>query len=375
MASVLIIGGGFAGIVAAERLAKALDRSHQITLVAPNQIFTFYPGLVELAFGKCEAADITFDMGQKLRGLGVRFIRAELIRLNREHQRATVAGDDLNGEIAYDHLVIAMGRRLATEKVAGFFEYAHHILGANAALRFGRAVEEFNEGTIVLGLCPSARLPVPVCEVAFALARRFEAKVSDGSVKIKVLFPGSLSAAFGGANLHTELEAAFARHKIAVHYDIPVVEIAAKELVSANGHRINFDLLMLVPPFRGQAILNDLRITDEDDFVVVDERMKVDGLANAYAAGDIVAFPGPKFAHMAVRQAEVAAANIASEINGQAPDQAYYHEIATVIDAGGSDSIYLHYGIWDGHLHRLKKGAFWAWAKEIHDAVWRARHR
>ncbi len=375
MANILILGGGFAGLIAAERLAASLGKSHQITLVAPNKRFTFYPGLVELAFGECETTDITFDLAQKLRGLGVRFINAELIRLAPENRRATVAGDDLNGEIAYDQLVIAMGRRLATEKVAGFFEYSHHILGVNAAVKFGQAVKQFSEGTIVLGLCPSARLPVPVCEVAFALARRFAAKVNDGSVKIKVLFPGSLSSAFGGANLHQELEASFARHKIAVLYDIPVAEITANEVTSAARHRINFDLLMLVPPFRGQAILNDLAITDEDDFVKVDDRMKVEGLEHTYAAGDIVAFPGPKFAHMAVRQAEVAAANVAAEVMGQTPDQVYYHEIVTVIDAGGSDSIYLHYGIWDDHLHRLKKGAFWAWAKETHDAVWRARHR
>jgi NADH dehydrogenase FAD-containing subunit len=91
--------------------------------------------------------------------------------------------------------------------------------------------------------------------------------------------------------------------------------------------------------------------------------------------GDIVAFSGPKIAHMAVRQAEVAAANILSELNGKAPEQEYYHEIAAVIDAGGPDSIYLHYGIWDESLYRLKKGRFWGWAKDAHDAIWRTKHR
>lgn len=53
MANILISGGGFGGLVAAEKLVASLDSAHQITLVAPNRKFTFYPALVHLAFGEC----------------------------------------------------------------------------------------------------------------------------------------------------------------------------------------------------------------------------------------------------------------------------------------------------------------------------------
>ena len=44
MANILILGGGFGGLVTAERLAAGIDRSkHQITVVAPNKNFIFYP--------------------------------------------------------------------------------------------------------------------------------------------------------------------------------------------------------------------------------------------------------------------------------------------------------------------------------------------
>lgn len=374
MANILILGGGFGGLVVAERLSALLDRSHQITLVAPNQRFTFYPALVHLGFGDCEPADITFDLRAKLEDLGVRFVHGELIRIYPERRMAEIAGDDFNGEIAYDYVVFAMGRRLATEKVPGFFEHADHLLGIGAAKRFGDKVRDFREGTIVVGSCPDGRLPVPVCETAFALARKFEADVADGRVRIKVVFPESLEAAFGGATLHKELETAFERHHITVHYDIPITEVSEDEVISSSGHKIKYDLLMLIPPFRGHAILRGLGITDEHDFVRVDGQMRVHDLANAYAVGDVVAFSGPKLAHMAVRQADVAAENIAATIKGLEPVTEYYHEIAAVIDAGGADSIFLHYGIWDDALYRLKKGHFWGWAKEIHDKLWRARH-
>ncbi len=375
MAKILIIGGGFAGLIAAERLAESLDRSHQITLLSHSGRFTFYPALVELAFGDLRADEITIDLASKLSDIGVRFVQGELIRLDKHRKKAEVAGTDIDGGIAYDYVVFALGRRLATEKVRGFFEHSHHLLGTTAAMKFSAAANEFREGDIVLGLCPGGRLPVPVCETAFALARKFEPQVKDGSVRIKVVFPGSLTEAFGGADLHKELEAAFARHHINVLYDIQIVEITEDHVISSEKHEIKHDLLMLIPPFKGQAILNDLGITDKDDFIKVDGLMKVHGMESAYAAGDIVAFSGPKLAHMAVRQGQVAAENLISQLSGKEPETNYYHEIASIIDAGGSDSIYLHYGIWDDSLYRLKQGSFWAVAKGLHDAVWRAKHR
>jgi len=375
MANILIVGGGFGGLVAAERLAEGLGLDHEITLVSPRDKFTFYPGLVQLAFGEVHESDITFDLREKLKELGVRFVKGELTFLSPDRKRAEIAGPDISGEMAYDYLVLAPGRRLATEKIPGFFEHAHHLLGAGAAVKFAAAVRDFREGTIVLGLCPGALLPVPVCETAFALARRFEEGITEGRVHIKVVFPGSLQDAFGGADLHKELESAFARHRISVLYDIPIREVTGDEVLSTDKHRIKHDLLMLVPPFRGQAILNDLGALDDEDFIKVDGFMRVHGQTNTYAAGDVVAFSGPKFAHMAVRQGNVAAESIISELKGREPETEYYHEIATVIDAGGPDSIYLHYGIWDDALHSVRKGRFWSVAKNAHDAFWRSRHR
>lgn len=374
MANILILGGGFGGLVTAERLAAALDPSHQITLVSPKRRFTFYPALVNLAFGECEVDDITFDLLAKLGEVRVRYVQGEMIRIHAHRRRVEITGDDFNGELAYDYLIIAPGRRLATEKTPGFFEYSHHLLGTGAALKFGDAVRDFTGGQIVVGMCPDASLPVPVCETAFALARRFETEMREGLTRISVVFPESLESAFGGAQLHKELETAFKRHRINVLYDVPVSEITSEEVLSSKKHRIKYDLLMLIPPFRGNATLRPLGITNEFDFVKVDGYMRVHDMENTYAVGDIAAFSGPKLAHMAVRQAEAAAENVAAEVDGREPEKEYYHEIATIIDAGGPESIYLHYGIWDDEQYRLKKGRFWSWAKHVHDGMWRARH-
>ena len=170
MKNVVILGGGFAGLVAAEQLCDSLGSEYQITLVSPRREFTFYPGLVRFAFGHIGEKEITFDLSKKLQKMNVRFVEGELLHFNPELHRVKIAGKEFNGSLSYDFLIIAIGRRLATEKIPGFYEHAHHLLGLRAATKFGKAVEEMTHGDVVVGLAPEARLPVPVCETAFAIA-------------------------------------------------------------------------------------------------------------------------------------------------------------------------------------------------------------
>ena len=92
-----------------------------------------------------------------------------------------------------------------------------------------------------------------------------------------------------------------------------------------------------------------------------------------YAAGDCVNLPGPKMGHMAVGQAEVAAANLASEIEAREPSAVYEHEIRMVIDEGGHDSIYFRKGPGD-HDASVRRGRFWGWAKWAHEKYWEGLH-
>ncbi len=371
MANILIIGGGFGGLTTANSLAKSLGggSKHRITLVAPRDEFTFYPAFVRLAFGDCETDDITFDLTEKLDGSGVRFVQGEAVKLNTNLKRARVAGADFDGDISYDYLVIAAGRRLATEKVPGFFEHSHHLLGTKAALRFGEAVKNFERGHIVCGLAPEAFLPVPVCETAFSLARRFADEIAEKKISVSVVFPETIKQAFGGADLHRKLEEAFAARSINVVTDFPVREITEKSIL-AGKRKIDYDLLMLVPPFRGRALLGNDGFTDENHFVETDNFLRVKNLEKTYAVGDITAFPGPKLAFMAIRQAQVAAENIRFELRGDVARKIYNHDLAVVIDEAGESALFLDYGIWNGTLRNLKEGKMWSRMKKTHGYLW-----
>src|SRR5215471_13950237 len=117
MAKVLIVGGGFAGVVAAEALARQLGDEHQITLVSRTSRFVFYPALVRLAFGRCKPDEVAFDLRKSMLGRRIKFIEGEVARIDPDERRVIVAHGEIEGGIPYDYLIFALGRRLATERV------------------------------------------------------------------------------------------------------------------------------------------------------------------------------------------------------------------------------------------------------------------
>lgn len=375
MAHVVILGGGFGGVVAAERLAKTLGAEHQITLVSRSVRFVFYPALVRLAFGKCEPDDISYDLRETMLDRRIRFIQGDVARVDPDARKVVIAHGEVTGEVSYDYLIFALGRRLATENVAGFFEHAHHLLSIEAALKFGEAVRGFHQGRALIGYCPESRLDVPVYETAFALSRLLKERGERDAARITVVSPQSANERLGGAvetagALRTALDA----HHIEFLPNFPIAKITRGHVQAVDGARLDYDLLMLVPPFRGAPAVLGAGITDELGYVRVDRLMRVHGTERMYAAGDCVNFAGPKMGHMAVREAEVAAANVAAEIVGSEPSALYEHEMMLVIDEGGSDSIYLHKKLWDDGEGSVRQGRFWGWAKRMQERYWEYQH-
>jgi hypothetical protein len=78
--------------------------------------------------------------------------------------------------------------------------------------------------------------------------------------------------------------------------------------------------------------------------------------------------------HMAVRQAEVASANLAAEIEGREPVSHYQHEMKFVIEGVGSDSLYLHKDLGTDEPATVRQGRFWSWAKRVQKRYWEVSH-
>ena len=368
MAKIVILGGGFAAISAAEPIANAVGRDHDVTLVSNNRDFTFYPAIVPMVFGDFRPEEIHFDLRPKLAEHGINFIHGEVTAINIGRRTVDVIGDRILSTLDFDYLIIAVGRRLMTGIVPGLADYSQNLLSVEGALKFKEAIAAFESGSIVVGLCPEASLPVPVCESALALAKRFRQCIEDAKVTVTAVVPTTLERAFEGAALFRDIEQEFDRAGVRLVSEFAVGEVGSTRLISAFGASLHYDLLMLIPPFGRQLSIRSLgNAVNFSGFSNVNSKMQVAGLEGVYATGDIVSVPGPKFGYMAMRQGRVAAANIMSELRGEIPVAEYSHEIEWVIGEKYTDPIFFHYGFWDETLSDFDDGALLGMARKIRD--------
>jgi NADH dehydrogenase len=108
---VVILGGGFAGMTTAENLEREFgaDRSVSFTLISEANALLFTPMLAEVAGSSLEPSHISTPLRTSLHRTDV--IRGRVTKVDTERKIVRVAsphgGDDR--EIAYDHLVFALG--------------------------------------------------------------------------------------------------------------------------------------------------------------------------------------------------------------------------------------------------------------------------
>ncbi|MFN0123745.1 MAG: NAD(P)/FAD-dependent oxidoreductase [Blastocatellia bacterium] len=374
MKRILIAGGGFGGVTVAEALAKRLEGKHQITLLSRDRHFVFYPALVRLAFGGCELGEVSFDLEQAMRERGVAFVQAEIAHPDPGRRALVIRRDGPEEALPYDYCVLAPGRRLVMDHVPGFAECAHHLLTVEAALKFRKAVRNFQRGEIVLGWCRDARLAVPVFETAFALDRLLTERGDREHTQITVVCPENIGELLGGPDVIPKLQETLDNHGIRIVPFFPVERITKARVIASDGEEMRYDLLMLIPPFRGPDPAMYTGLADPGGYIRVNKLMQATGADRVYAVGDCVNLPGPKSGHMAVLQAEVAAANLAAEIHGHAPVMRYEHEMMLVIDEGGKDSLFLQRDLWTRERAHVSQNQFWGFAKEVNRKHWQRLH-
>jgi NADH:ubiquinone reductase (H+-translocating) len=108
---VLILGGGFGGIYAAIELERALGGRHDvsITVVTRDNYFLFTPMLHEVAASDLEMNTIVNPLRKLLRQVKTFTGNIETINLERRCVAVTHGFDRHVHELAYDHLIIALG--------------------------------------------------------------------------------------------------------------------------------------------------------------------------------------------------------------------------------------------------------------------------
>lgn len=104
---IVILGGGFGGMKAAECLEQELAGSVSISLVSDTNALLFTPMLAEVAGSSLEPSHISVPLRSSLRL--THFVRGRVTGVDLEKREIVLDGDGARRELHYDHVIFALG--------------------------------------------------------------------------------------------------------------------------------------------------------------------------------------------------------------------------------------------------------------------------
>ncbi len=321
MKRILILGGGTAGTIMANKLRKSLDIAEwKITVLDREKTHYYQPGFLFIPFGIYKPEDV---VKPKLAFIpaGVEFLFEDAAKINAEENFVLLQ----NGQIIkYDYLIIATGTEMRPEETEGFkgslyykdvFDF-YTIEGAQA---LAKKLRSWEGGKLVVAV-PELPIKCPVAPLEFVfLAEAYFTELGIRN-KVELTYVTLMSGAFTKPIASKMLGELMAEKNITVVSDFYTERIdnENKQLVSYDDRKVDFDLLTIVPVNMGSKIIEDSGLGDDMGFVPTNkETLRSEKHENIFVLGDAANLPTSKAGSVAHFAAEILIENILHAIEGR----------------------------------------------------------
>ena len=324
MQHILILGGGVGGTLTANLLARQLgdriDRGEVVvTVVDATGDHVYQPGFMYIAMGGERAANLKRPE-RSLLDKRVHLQVGEITSLDPEARIVTLAD---GRSLAYDQLVLATGSRIVPEAIEHFDTQAEHFYSAAAAADLRAALDRFAGGRIVIGIAgmPYKCPPAPL-EVAFLI----EAELRERGLRERTTidYCSPIGRAFTIESVSDMATPILAQKGIELHtfFNVESIDAERKVVQSLEGEELPYDLLILVPPHKGQQFLIDAGLAPAPGGWLPTDRatLQVGGRPDVFALGDATDLPLSKAGSTAHFEAPVVVERIVAAIENRGVD-------------------------------------------------------
>jgi len=332
----LILGGGFGGIVTANRLRELLPAEHKIILM--DRVGSFHLGATKtwVMLGERTPQQASRPLNS-LKQRGIEVLRREVERIDAAKREVVTK----QGILRADYLVIALGADYNMDAVEGLAQAAQTFYTMDGAVQLHDTLKEFRGGDLVL-LIPRGPFKCPPApyEGAMLLHHYFHKRGLLDKTRLSFYTVEGRPMATAGPEMGQFIQEELARRNIAYHPQkrTKSVDPAKRTVIFEDGGEARYDLLIAIPPHEAPRAVRESGLTNPSGWIPADPKtLKITSgdTDRVFAIGDVtvIPLPGrfkpdtplvlPKAGVFAERQGRVVAAQIAARILGKEPAEVF----------------------------------------------------
>jgi sulfide:quinone oxidoreductase len=351
--TIVVLGGGVGGVVAATRLRKELSEPHRVVLVDRERRHLYAPSLLWLMTGARTTRQISRPLDRLIKK-GIEVVRGDIGEIDPGARRVGVVQSPQGGDalasrpgsarrdLEADYLVVSLGAELAPETIPGLAEAGHNFYTLAGAESLRDALRGFEGGRIVvLTAAPAYKCPAAPYEAAMLIGDHVRRKGLAGQIDLYAAEPGPMGVA--GPEVSAGVRAMVEAKGVGYHPEHQVAEVdpEGRRLNFTNGVTADYDLLVYVPPHRAPQVVREAGLVDDSGWIPADRDTLHTAFPGVYAIGDVTGIPLqmgkplPKAGVFAEREAKVVARNIAHEITGEGEPVVFDGYGQCFIETGG----------------------------------------
>lgn len=289
--TIVVLGGGVGGLIAANELRRRLGERHRVLLVEKNPRHVFAPSLLWLMTGDRRPEQVSRELAN-LVPPGVELVLAEARTIELAARKVITSALTLH----YDYLIIALGAELAPETIPDLAEAAHTFYTFEGAVRLRDALQTFDGGVVavVVSALPY-KCPGAPHEGAMLIADAFRRRGRRDKVEVHLFTPEPHPMPVAGPALGEAVGRMLSEKGIAFHpqHRLAAIHGPEGELSFEGREPFKYDLLVAIPPHRGPRIVREAGLINEAGWVPADRATLQTKHEGVYAIGDVTTLPIP----------------------------------------------------------------------------------
>lgn len=337
---ILILGGGFGGVYTAMALQKVFRRRHHIdiTLIDQKNYFVFQPMLAEVISGSVDILHTVTPFRDLCPGISLHV--GEIDRVDMA-KKVVVVNAGLHSQpltIAYDHVVLALGRVENFSMVRGLQEHGFHFKNLGDALVLRSRLISLLETadsepdaetrrkllTVVMagGGFSGVEAIAAVNDFMRKVIHRYS-RLDPSELRMILLQSGTRILPELPASLSLYAQRLLDRRRVELRLRTRLTAVTADEAILNDGKRIATKTVIATVGAASNPVLTALPCEQQQGRIRVDAHLEVPGYPGVWALGDCAYIadaksgaPCPPTAQYAVAEAKCLAANIVASIDG-----------------------------------------------------------